>query len=173
MPSPAAIFSKSKPCGIPNTVSKPATFACGRVEKIPPPSLLIAMMRKLAEVFPTKPVKSCKKAKSPIIAVALGRAVAIPSAVEMLPSIPASPRLAKVSIPVRGVAKLSRSRMGLDDAMKTAPVNSTANSRAKALSDQLDISLTSLAVRRLNLRHCSCQSGSAGLETTLGAAINR
>ena len=91
----------------------------------------------------------------------------------MLPSIPAKPRLAKVSIPVRGVAKLSRSRMGLDDAMKTAPVNSTANSRAKALSYQSDISLTSLAVRRLSLRHCSCQSGSAGFETTLGAAINR
>ena len=71
MPRPAATFSKSKPCGVPNTVSNPATPACGRVEKMPPPSLLIAMIRKLAAVFPTNPVRSCKKAKSPMIAVAL------------------------------------------------------------------------------------------------------
>ena len=147
MPSPAAIFSKSKPCGVPKTVSNPATLACGNVENIPPPSLLIAMIRKLAEVAPTKPVKSCKKAKSPIIAVALWRAVAMPKAVEMFPSMPAKPRLAKVSIPVRGLAKLSKSRIGLEEAMNTAPVNWLPNSRAKALSDQLEISFTSFAVR--------------------------
>ena len=60
---------------------------------------------------------------------------------------PAKPRLAKVSMPVRAVAKLSISRIGREDAIKTTPDNCFANSRAKALSDQFDISETNLDVR--------------------------
>ena len=43
------------------------------------------------------------------------RALATPIAVEIFPSIPASPRLAKVSIPVRALANASISRIGLED----------------------------------------------------------
>ena len=62
---------------------------------------------------------SCKNARSPITAKVFLRLSAIPITVEMFPSIPANPRFAKVSKSALGVAKLSISRIGRDEATKS------------------------------------------------------
>ena len=114
IPIDAAIAAGSNPCGVPKTLSKPATPLCGKVEKIPPPSLLMTNIRQLITSRVINPVKSWRKAKSPMSAKEFFRAVAIPSALEIFPSIPANPRLAKVSRPFRGVAKDQRTSKKLE-----------------------------------------------------------
>ena len=99
---------------------------------------------------------------------------AIPSAVEILPSMPANPRLAKVSTPVRADAKPSRSLIGLDDEIKSeVPVGIAAPiSRAIRASDHCEISPTILAARCEYFCHFSTYSESAGCTSTLGSCRN-
>ena len=80
---------------------------------------------------------SCKKLRSPKMAMALLRCEAIPSAVEIFPSMPASPRLAKVSMPVRAEANPSISLMGRDDEINSVVESGSADaiSRATRASD--------------------------------------
>ena len=68
------------------------------------------------------------------------RCDAIPSAVEIFPSIPASPLLAKVSIPERGAAKPSISLIGREEAIySVVPLRTCAAiSRAMSGSDHCE-----------------------------------
>ena len=65
IPKELAIAAGSKPCGVPKTVSNPSAPRCGRVENIPPPSLLITINLQLMFSCVIKPVMSWRKAKSP------------------------------------------------------------------------------------------------------------
>ena len=87
---------------------------------------------------------------------------------------PASPRLAKVSTPLRAVAKPSISLMGRDEEMKSdAPLGIPLPiSRATSASDQLVKSDTFLAVRCENLFQRSTYSPSTGGTSTTGRAAN-
>ena len=88
----------------------------------------------------------------------------MPSAVEIFPSMPARPRFAKVSTPLRAAAKPSISRMGRDDETKSAvPVGiPTPISRATRASDQIERSATFFAARDEYFFQRSAYSMSAG-----------
>ena len=89
--------------------------------------------------------------------------MAIPSAVEIFPSIPARPRLAKVLIPLRAAPKASISRIGRDDAINSAAPSGKCCEISRAIngSDHSEISLTTLDVRSEYLAHLAIHSGSA------------
>ena len=76
---------------------------------------------------------------------------------------PANPRLAKVSTPVRAIANPSMSRMGREEEIKSdVPVGTPAAiSRATSCSDHVEISLTSFAARSEYFFHLSAYSASA------------
>ena len=73
----------------------------------------------------------------------------MPRAVEIFPSIPAKPRLAKVSTPIRGDAKPSMSRIGRDDEIKSEVPDGRflANSLAIVASDHPAKSATNFEAR--------------------------
>ena len=69
IPIDLAISAGLSPCGVPNTVSKPCEPRCGKVEKIPPPSLLITTNLQLISSLLIKPVKSYRNERSPKTAI--------------------------------------------------------------------------------------------------------
>ena len=84
---------------------------------------------------------------------------------------PASPRLAKVSTPVRAAAKPSRSRIGRDEEIKSeVPVGiPDAISRATSCSDHVEISATIFCARSEYFFHFSAYSASAGWTSITGS----
>jgi hypothetical protein len=66
-------------------------------------------------------------------------AVAIPRAVEILPSMPASPRFANVLIPFLAAPKASMSRIGREDAINNAKTKYNQTIITQILNEQLDV----------------------------------
>ena len=85
---------------MPNTCSKPFDPACGKVEKIPPPLLSITKILRFSFGVLVRAEISCKNVKSPMMELVVSCSCAIPNTVEIFPSIPAKPRLAKTKIPL-------------------------------------------------------------------------
>ena len=87
---------------------------------------------------------------------------------------PARPRLAKVSTPLRATANPSRSRIGREDAMNIeVPVGMLAAiSRAMSCSDQVEISATSFIARCEYFFHLSAYSASGVCTSTTGNCVN-
>ena len=104
-------------------------------------------------------MRSCRNARSARTANVALWAVAIPSAVEMFPSIPARPRLANVFNPLRAAPNASISRIGRDEAINSeAPSGKCCDiSRAISGSDQVVISFTTLDARSEYLTHLANQ----------------
>ena len=175
IPIAAAIAAGSRPWGVPNTVSNPGTPRCGRVEKMPPPSLLITIKVQLISSRLINPVKSWRNERSPKMAKVCLLADAIPNAVEMLPSIPAKPRLAYVATPVRGVAKPSKSRIGRDeDTTNELPTGSAA---AISLAIVASVNPFNASIfflhRAAYFCHCANHSSLAGCVLSEGISVNR
>ena len=93
----------------------------------------------------------------------------------MFPSMPARPRLANVSTPVRADAKASMSRIGRDeDTNNVVPsFMLAATVRAKTGSDHSVIFSNSFAVRSENFCHFSNHSESASFDSRIGICVKR
>ena len=97
-PCTRASAARSMPCGVPNSVSKcSGRSACGRNEKMPPPSLSTTtnVASRPRSRAPSRPLLSCRKQRSPSNpTVGPPEPAAMPSTVDTKPSMPFTPRLA-------------------------------------------------------------------------------
>ena len=143
MPWAAQSVGRSTPWGVPNSRSNRSpgsACAWGRNEKIPPPSLstttIVRSMPRSAA--PSSPLVSCRKATSPTSSAvggdgsAAAAARATPTAVDVTPSMPLAPRLARTRTSSRGAPYHSTSRTGIDDDVTTVAPGGTAASRSRA-----------------------------------------
>ena len=98
----------------------------------------------------------------------------MPKIVERFPSIPASPRLAKTFIPLRGVANASISLIGLDAPTKSAEPSGTP--AAIAVNAICSLQLWSCEIATPASFEISCQSeiqlGFSEVTSNLGSAKN-
>ena len=119
-------------------------LAIGKKEKIPPPPLLIFRSMKGSSRFlrAAREPMSCKSVWSPMIAsVGLLKALQMPMAVAIFPSMPEVPRFAKMDPDlVLGKKKLSASRIGMLLPMK---VWTLSGSSFKRLSVDISLSVPS------------------------------
>ena len=99
----------------------------------------------------------------------------MPRALEILPSMPANPRLAKVSTPSRGVANASISLIGRDDETNNEePLGKSFEiSRAIVASFHPSSWATTFALLSPNFFHVDTQASSASDLSNSGIAIKR
>ena len=119
-------------------------------------------------------VKSWRKVRSPIIAKVRSNSFDRPKIVERFPSIPANPRLAKVLMPLRGLAKASRSRIGLDEPVKSAEPSGSCEAMvdiAKCSYHSPSFAISAAAILEVSFQS-EIQVGLSELISNLGSSKN-
>ena len=170
-PRARATATMSVPCGVPNSCSNRSTgsaVACGRNEKIAPPSLSVTTIvrsRPRARNAVSDDM-SWQKATSPSsTAVGAPLPIATPIAVAITPSIPLAPRLACTATSLRGAPNHSTSRTGIDEATTRWPPAGTRAVTARAVpgsdsrSDAASAASSATQAARSASRHSSNHGG--------------